>query len=113
MRFLTGELIVQFTVDSNWLKGLQKETALLKKPMQQIPLLTQEIILDWLPSTLPKLVDYSLKDIFNVNKTGLFSCHLAEKNSCIKCRQCFGGKRSKEQLIFMVACNSDGSIMLL
>ena len=53
--------------------------------------------------------EYSSKDIFNANETGLFYNILPDKTITVKGEHCYGGKLSKLQLIVLLCSNSDGT----
>ena len=64
----------------------------------------------WLSITLPTLQEgYEARDIFNVDKTGLFFKLLPEKTLGFKNEPCHGGKHSKERLTVLAGANSDGT----
>ena len=52
--------------------------------------------------------EYSLKDIFNIDETGLF-CVLPNKTFTFKGENCHGGKNSKLRLNVMLGADADGS----
>ena len=58
---------------------------------------------------LPDIIkDYALRDIFNMDETGLFFRALPDKTLAVKGSDCAGGKKSKERLTVTVCVNAVG-----
>lgn len=53
--------------------------------------------------------EFSPRNIFNADETGLFFKALPSRTLAMKGEKCSGGKCSKERITVMVACNMDGS----
>ena len=71
---------------------------------------SQDVVDEWLSETLPQLLqDYSARDIFNADETGLFWRLLPDKTFSFKGDKCHGGKKSKERISLLVCSNMDGS----
>jgi hypothetical protein len=69
-----------------------------------------ETVSHWKCTTLSNHVDgYALKDIFNVDETGLFFNVLPHKTLDFKGDPCHGGKHSKARLTILLGANADGS----
>lgn len=69
-----------------------------------------ETVQEWIENTLPSLIqDYSSKDIFNADETGLFYNLLPDKTFAVKGENCHGGKLSKLRLTVLICTNADGS----
>lgn len=59
---------------------------------------------------LPGIISgYDIKDIANVDETGLFYRAIPKKSICKKGEKCHGGKQSKERLTVMLCCFADGT----
>lgn len=55
------------------------------------------------------LKDYSPRDIYNADETGLFYQLLPSKTLAFKGEKCMGGKKSKNRLTVLMTANMDGS----
>ena len=69
-----------------------------------------EDLSDWLSKDLPALLkQYSPKDIFNADETGIFWRMMPNKTMCFKAEACHGGKQSKERVTALACANMDGT----
>jgi hypothetical protein len=60
-------------------------------------------------SKLPEIVkDFDLKDIFNIDETGLFYRTLPDKTLAKRGEECKGGKMSKNRITVMLCCSVRG-----
>ncbi|XP_006005322.1 tigger transposable element-derived protein 4-like [Latimeria chalumnae] len=67
-------------------------------------------VLDYVTTKLPSLlIGYQLRDISNVDGTGLFNKLLLNRTLALKGEECHGGKHSKERITLLVGSNMDGS----
>ena len=63
---------------------------------------------DWI-DRLPSIIEgYDMKDIYNMDETGLFFRALPSKSLMLKSKQCAGGKISKERLTVSFCVNGVG-----
>ena len=64
----------------------------------------------WVEDVLkPKLAQYSLENVFNLDETALFWRLLPDKTHCFKKDKCQGGKKSKKRVTVLLCSNMDGS----
>ena len=64
----------------------------------------------WNETTLPTLLsNYSLENVYNADKYGLFYQCLPNKSYQLKTEKCSGGKHSKIRIIGLTAANAVGS----
>lgn len=65
---------------------------------------------DWLKTVWPKLCEeFSPKNIFNTDETGLFFKLTPDRTMKFKGETCAGGKFSKERITILLTANMDGS----
>lgn len=64
---------------------------------------------DWKDMLVEMIGDTDDKDVFNVDKTGLFYKCTSDKTMTFKKETCSGGQRSKERITVLVGANMDGS----
>ena len=71
--------------------------------------MTEEMTAPWTETTSPTILSrYSLENIFNADKFGLFYQCLPNKTLHLKAEKCSGGKHSKIRLIGLAAGNAYG-----
>jgi hypothetical protein len=64
--------------------------------------------MDWKSEEMPKMIDgCQLKDIINVDETGLFYNHKPSKTLSYKGDSYHGGTKSKQRVIVLLGCNAD------
>ena len=69
-----------------------------------------EMVTGWNETTLSTLIsNYSLENIYNANKFGLFYQCLPDKSYQLKTEKCSGGKHSKIRIIGLAAANAVGN----
>uniref|UniRef100_H2ZX14 HTH psq-type domain-containing protein n=1 Tax=Latimeria chalumnae TaxID=7897 RepID=H2ZX14_LATCH len=70
----------------------------------------QLLINEWKFTTLVAiLAQYELRDIYNMDKTGLFWQLLLNRTLAFKGERCSSGKQSKQRFTILLAANNDGS----
>ena len=102
---------IEFTANPGWLERFKKRNGIVfKNVCGEANQVSTSMTSDWLQSTLPSVLnEYEARDVFNADETGLFYRCLPDKTLSFKGQQCSGGKKSKERITVMVACNSNGS----
>ncbi len=66
---------------------------------------------DWKSKLPDHLLGYSLKDIYNLDETGLFYRSLPDKSLTIRGKDCTGGKKSKDRLTCALIVNALGDVL--
>lgn len=69
----------------------------------------QDMADKWLTDHLDKVFQYSDRDIYNADETGLFYQMLPNRTHTLKGDKCVGGKNSKVRVTVLLCCNMDGS----
>ena len=94
-----------------WLHRFKKRHGIVFKKMSGERESVDEMSTDaWVEQVLnPTLARYKPKDVFNADESGLFWRLLPDKTLAFKGEKCFGGKKSKERITFLVCANMDGS----
>ena len=109
--FFATQMGIEFTANPGWFERFKKRNGIVFKYVcGEANQVSTRMTSDWLQSTLPSVLnEYEARDVFNADKTGLFYRCLPDKTLSFKGQQCSGGKKSKERITVMVACNSNGS----
>lgn len=69
-----------------------------------------EVANDWIENKLPNLIQsFELRNIFNLDETGLFYKLTPNKTLAFNNDSCTGGKNSKERVSLLIGANADGS----
>jgi len=67
-------------------------------------------VMDWKSEELLKIINrYKLKDIFNVDETGLFYNLKPSTTQTHKGDSCHGRTKSKQRVTVLLDCNADGT----
>jgi hypothetical protein len=67
-------------------------------------------VMDWRSEELLKIINgYKLKDIFNVDETGLFYNLKPSKTLTHKDDSCHDRTKSKQRVTVLLGCNADGT----
>uniref|UniRef100_H3A6W8 HTH CENPB-type domain-containing protein n=1 Tax=Latimeria chalumnae TaxID=7897 RepID=H3A6W8_LATCH len=73
-----------------------------------------EVTSNWLKDVFPILVrNYSMRDLYNIDETGLFYQLLPRKTFASSDDNCAGTKRSKRRTTLLIGANMDGSDRML
>ena len=70
--------------------------------------MNEEVVTDWKARLASITEGYDPRDIWNMDETGLVYRALPDKTLTVRGEQCTGGKRSKERLTLVLACNMLG-----
>lgn len=68
-----------------------------------------ETVDEWFKNLPSKIDGYQLKNIYNVDETGLFYNLMPARTLAFKGDNCHGGKKSKDRLTVLLCANADGS----
>lgn len=68
-----------------------------------------ETVDEWLKNLPSKIDGYQMKNIYNVDETGLFYHLMPERTFAFKGDKCHGGKKAKDRLTVLLCANADGS----
>ena len=102
-------------IDMNWINRWKKRNEVTcKKPHGEAESVDLAVTDNWLKNPLPQILgEYRPKDVFNVDKTGLFFKCLPDRTHTLKDEKCAGGKLSKDRLTVMVAASMFGEKLSL
>lgn len=100
-----------FTASNGWVDRFkQRHNVVYKAICGESKSVDPQTVSHWKESQVPELIkDYTPKDIFNADETGLFFNVLPSKTMTFKGENCHGGKLSKQRLTVLLITNSDGS----
>ncbi|XP_003745214.1 tigger transposable element-derived protein 6-like [Galendromus occidentalis] len=101
--------VAEFSASNGWLDSFRKRRNIVFKSLcGESGDVDQTVVSDWL-KRLPDLIkEYEVKDIFNMDETGLFFRSLPNKSLVEKGKQCRGGKMAKERLSIALCCSAVG-----
>jgi hypothetical protein len=69
-----------------------------------------ETVMDWKSKELLKIINrYKLKDIFNVDETGIFYNLKPRKSQTYRGDSCHGRTKPKQRVTVLLGCNADGT----
>ncbi|XP_022908489.2 tigger transposable element-derived protein 6-like [Onthophagus taurus] len=63
----------------------------------------------WLPNFIIVKNSYAPRDVFNMDKTGIFYTLMSNRTLHFKGERCHGSAKSKQRVTVVLCCNSDGS----
>lgn len=101
---------LEFEASVGWLDKFKKRHGIVEKTLcGESADANVQVRDEWLAKDLPGLIHrYDKNDIFNADETGVFFKCLPNKTLAFKNEKCFGGKKSKDRITVMVACNMTG-----
>ena len=77
---------------------------------EECAIVNPKTVMDWKSEELSKIIaGYQPKDIFNVDETGLFYNLQHSKMMTYEGDSCHDGKKSKQRVNVLLACNADGT----
>ncbi|XP_055800343.1 CENP-B homolog protein 1-like [Solanum dulcamara] len=103
-----GETNSEFSFSSGWLERFKSRYEIKSyKRFEKSGSIIMENIKNELPSIQSKLDQFELKDIYNMDETGLF--YRLEADHSLATKQFEGRKKDKERITLALCCNGDGS----
>ncbi|KMZ76545.1 hypothetical protein ZOSMA_10068G00010, partial [Zostera marina] len=104
-------MVEGFKASEGWLSNFKERHGIVFKKVQgEAAAVDMEAVDNWRQDILIKLLtEYSPKNVFNVDETGLFWRLMPDKTMTFKGDKCSGGKKSKERITVLVGSNMDGS----
>jgi hypothetical protein len=98
-----------FKASNGWLECFQKRHNISWRAVSgESNNMPSEVVKNWKTNIMTILAGYSLRDIFNCDKTGLFWRALPNKTLAEKGDLCIGGKLAKERLTVMLTVSALG-----
>lgn len=103
--------VSDFVCSNGWLSRFKERHGIVcKKICGEEAAVDPSTVTSFFSEKLPALKkEFSPRDIFNADETGLFFKAHPSRTLTMKGEKCSGGKFSKERITVMVACNMDGS----
>lgn len=100
-----------FQASTGWLDKFKRRHGIVQKTVSgESAEVNEDDCETWRETVLkPILHQYTPRNVFNADETGLFFKCLPDKTLTFKNEKCFGGKHSKERITVMVGANMDGS----
>lgn len=100
-----------FSASNGWISRFQKRQEIrYKKISGESEAVETATVETWKADILPGILkEYAPKDRFNADELGLFYNLLPDRSMVHRAETCHGGKRSKERVTILLACNQDGS----
>lgn len=100
-----------FIASNGWISRFQKRQEIhYKKLSGESEAVDTENVETWKLQVLPGIIrGYQPKDRWNCDELGLFYSLLPDRSMVHRTETCHGGKRSKERVTILLACNEDGS----
>ncbi|XP_055806878.1 CENP-B homolog protein 2-like [Solanum dulcamara] len=103
-----GETNSEFSFSSSWLERFKSRYGIKSyRRFGENSSVIMENIENELPSIRSKLDQFELKDIYNMDKTGLF--YRLKADYSLATKQLEGRKKDKEKITLALCCNGDGS----
>ncbi|XP_022865448.1 CENP-B homolog protein 2-like, partial [Olea europaea var. sylvestris] len=103
-----GETNLEFSFSSGWLERFNARYGIKSyRRFGESGSLIMENIENALPGIQSKLDQFQLKDIYNMDETGLF--YRLEADHSLATKQLEGCKKDKKRITVVVCCNGDGS----
>ena len=94
-----------FTASNGWLDRWQKHHNVRMATLSGEAADVNEEVVEDLSQRLESLCrGYQLRDIFNIDETGLFCRTLPTKSLCMKGNEAKGGKKAKDRMSVLLAC---------
>ena len=108
MQKMYGETNSEFSFSSGWLERFKARYSIKSyRRFGESGSVNMEDIANALPEIRSKLDQFNLKDIYNMDETGLF--YRLEADHSLATKQLEGRKKDKERITIDVCCNGDGS----
>lgn len=100
-----------FSPSNGWISRFQKRQEIkYKKISGESEAVETATVETWKRDILPGILkDFLPKDRYNADELGLFFNLTPDKSMVHRTETCHGGKRSKERVTVLLACNEDGS----
>uniref|UniRef100_H3AUL7 HTH CENPB-type domain-containing protein n=1 Tax=Latimeria chalumnae TaxID=7897 RepID=H3AUL7_LATCH len=103
--------IENFKCSNGWIERFKKR---FKTIVGEKASVDYKVTSNWLKDVFPILVrNYSMRDLYNVDETGLFYQLLPRKTLASSDDNCAGTKRSKQQITLLIGANMNGSNCML
>ena len=101
----------EFQCSSGWLDQFKQWHGITFKCISgESAAVAQELMTEWKDSSLPAILqEYALRDIYNMDETGIFYRLTPDRTLTFKGDSCHDGKKSKERITAAVCANMDGS----
>ncbi len=100
----------EFKASNGWLSNFKKRSGLLNHKLCGESAAVDDGVCDeWREKLLSIIKEYSPRDVFNADETGLFFKCLPDRTFTTNHDDCFDGKRSKERITLLFAANMEGS----
>ena len=100
-----------WTPNNGWLHRFREKRGLRTKVISgESASVDLDVVHDWRKTALQEVLkEFSPRDVFNADETGLFYRCLPNRTTALKGETCKGGKQSKERITVLLCANMDGS----
>ena len=101
-----------FKASNGWLESLKKRHNIASAVAWDESVgISEDTVSDW-TGHVPNLCSgYEVKDIFNLDETGVFYRPLPDRTLTVPAKDCHGGKRSKDHLIAVLCYSMTGEML--
>ncbi|XP_063215856.1 tigger transposable element-derived protein 6-like [Bacillus rossius redtenbacheri] len=99
-----------FKCSNGWLQRfMQRHNLVFRSVCGESADVDNQKVEEWMEISKNTINQYSPRDIYNMDETGVFYNLLPDHTMAYRGEPCHGGKRSKERITVALCCNADGS----